>query len=94
MEVAEIRTILRVSSESTDDEIQMLIEAAIEDMRRVGIADEVIENETPLVRQAIACYCKSCYGFDNAEADRFNRSYRQIVCDLLNSSANIASRDK
>lgn len=85
-----------------DNEVNMLIESAISDMLRVGIDPEylgVIVDEyghthydpPSLVRHAIICYVKSNFGYDNNEAARFDSSYRQIVCDLLNSKENTAS---
>lgn len=83
----DIKIILRVSSSAFDPEITMLINAARADMKRVGVNTEFVEkDDEPLVKQAIACYCKARFGFDNDDADLFERSYRQSVADMLNSS--------
>lgn len=91
----EMKPILRVTSDAFDSEIELLIRSAVADMRRVGIVESYLEpednNYPPLVKSAIACYCKARFGYDNDEADRFDASYRQIVTDLLNSSSNVAA---
>lgn len=90
----EMKLNLRVTGDWADDEITMLIEGAKADMVRVGVERPLVEEgDHPLVKNAIACYCKSRFGFDNPDARRFEGLYRQCVCDLLNSSANIAAQD-
>ena len=94
----DMRVALRVSSVAFDGEIQTLIDSAIEDMTRVGIDPSYIEPEEgdmpALVRSAITCYCKGHFGYDNDEAKRFLASYRQVVCDLLNSTHNLSAEKK
>ena len=82
----DIKTVLRVTATELDSEVQMLIDAAEADMARVGVDADRIDEEDPLVKQAIACYCKARFGFDNDDADYYERSYRQSVADMLNSS--------
>lgn len=88
----EMKTLLRVSSDKFDTEIEMLINAAIEDMIRVGIAEEylIVDDLDPQAKMAVACYCKANFGFDNPDFQNFSESYRQIVIDMLNSYKNIA----
>lgn len=89
----DMRLVLMVTGSMRDPEIRMLVDAALADMRRVGVRDSLLDDEDalpPLVKQAVACYCKSRFGFDNPDFERFDASYRQIVCDLLNSPANEA----
>lgn len=67
----------------------MLADAAIENMRRKGVDPELLEFdddgniEDPEVRMAITLYCKANFGYDNAEAERFDRSYMDAVCHLM-----------
>ena len=86
----EMRVRLRVTSDMTDSEIEGEIAAALADMRRCGVRDELLESEEPdpLVKHAIALYCKAYYGYDNSEREQFVRAYERTVCDLLNSKAN------
>lgn len=87
----EMRIRLRVMTDLTDAEIQDEIDAALADMRRVGIKEHLLDVENPgaLVKHAIALYCKAYYGYDNAnERPQFIAAYERTVCDLLNSKAN------
>lgn len=94
----DIKASLRVTSASFDAEAQMLVDAALYDMERVGVnpALLVVDEETgdvanAFVKHAVTAYCKAHFGYDVEEAARFDDSYRRIVCDLLNSSQNIAA---
>lgn len=84
----DIKLSLRVSSPTVDSEVDALIKAAIADMKRVGVDEELLseKNPHPLVRMAITCYAKANFGFDNSDATRFYGIYRQTVCDLMNSA--------
>lgn len=87
----EMRVRLRVTTDLTDAEIQDEIDAALADMRRVGIKEHLLNADNPaaLVKHAIALYCKAYYGYDNAnERPQFIAAYERTVCDLLNSKAN------
>ena len=97
--IDDIKVSLGIKTSSRDVEVQGLIDAALYDMDRVGVDPELLElNESEnldnaFVKQAVACYCKAHRGFDNDEAKWLDDSYRRIVCDLMNSSANIAAKE-
>lgn len=86
----EARECVRVTSTMTDAELQMWIDAAIADMRRCGVKDELLEESTmnSLARSAVICFVKGQYGYDNSEAPRFLDSYRLMLAALLNSKSN------
>lgn len=89
-----VKVVLRVSGDVYDTEINMLIDSAIEDMKRVGIREELLNEEfPPLIVKAICTFCKAEFGFDNEEAPLISEGYRQIVCDLMNSKANECAGD-
>lgn len=88
----DLRMFVRVSTGAYDTEILMLAESAIMDMERIGVRESYIVEMNPRVRNAIACYVKANFGYDNEEADRFSQSYRQLVIDMLHSHANIAEK--
>lgn len=103
----DIKLSLRVTSDMFDAEVNNLINAAFGDMQRVGVSsvytdeaslaasaastDKDVKAAAALAKQAIVCYCKANFGYDNSEANRFKTSYRQTVADLLNSYANSAA---
>lgn len=91
----EVRTALRVSGKGMDGEIRLWVDAALADMRRVGIDPALTDGEvsSPLVRAAVVCYAKARFGYDVEERPQFESSYRSCVCDLLHSTANTAARD-
>lgn len=85
------KMVLRVSSDAMDAEVQMLIDAALNDLEMKGVNPLIVSEDStvPLVKQAVMLYVKCHWGFDNDEADRFGNSYRQTVIDLLNSRYNV-----
>lgn len=88
-----VKTVLRISADVYDAEIDMLVESALEDLKRVGISELAIAEGNPLVKKAVCCYCKANFGYDNSDASFFDRSYRQTVIDLMNSKANVCAGD-
>ena len=86
----DVRVALRVTSTMTDTEVQILIDSALEDMRRVGIRDELLEQDglDPMCHTAVLMYCKALYGFDNSEGSRFLDVYKMITTSMVNSSKN------
>lgn len=81
----DMKAALRVTSGDFDSEVQMLIDAAKADMRRVGISEEKLAADDPMVKLAVYAWCKAEFGFDNSDAAFFQQSYRQAVADMLNS---------
>jgi len=86
----EVRQCLHVTSTMSDVEIQMWIDGAIEDMRRCGVKDALLAEETmaPQVKQAVVLFVKGQYGYDNDEATRFLDYYNLTLAGLLNSKSN------
>ena len=92
--VDDVKAALRVSSDAYDSEVEGLIAAAKRDLDRVGVPDSMTKDgsEDALVKMAVVLYCKARFGYDNSEAGRFEESYRQTVCDMLNSPATYGGR--
>lgn len=86
----EMRVRLRVTHDMTDSEVEGEIYAAMADMRRCGVKEELLDEEdpSPLVKHAIVLYCKAYYGYDNSEREQFVKAYERTLCDLLNSKSN------
>ncbi|MBR3327918.1 MAG: hypothetical protein IKG22_11415 [Atopobiaceae bacterium] len=89
--IDDIKLSLRVTTDALDAEVQAYIDAALYDMERVGVDLDLLTSDNAFVKTAIIAYCKAQFGYDNSEARRFDEAYRRIVCDLLNSSENIAA---
>lgn len=86
-----LRLALRLSGHAFDEEVAGLADAAVADMLRAGVSEAYVSEFGPLVRRAVALYCKAGFGYDNADAALFDRSYRQCVTDMLNGPANEAA---
>lgn len=89
----DVKIVCRVSSSVFDTELQAHIDAALADMKRVGIKDELlnVDDLHPLVRAAVFTYARANFGYDVSERSQFEDSYRSLVISLLNSDANKAS---
>lgn len=88
------KTVLRVSGGVYDVEVEMLVDACLEDLRRVGVDEQTYMGSSALTRKAVACYCKANFGYDNSDASFFDKAYRQTVIDLLNSKANECAQEE
>lgn len=78
---------VRVSSDTFDSEIQDLIAAARKAMEKAGVTSEkTLDDSDPLIRRAITVYCKSTFGRDNSESEKYMRSFREIVRQMQNST--------
>lgn len=90
----DIKVSLRIVSDDFDSEVEMLMGAALYDMERAGVNPALLDAddlENAFVKTAVAAYCKAHFGYDNNEAERFNRTYEGILNRLLNSYENIAA---
>lgn len=68
-----VKTALRVSGTAFDGEITDLIDAAKYDLMGAGVT---VDDTDPLHVQAIVCFCKSRFGYeDPQQADRFWAAY-------------------
>lgn len=72
----EVKGALRITENEFNDEINGLIEAAKSDLETSGVASSNLDK--PLSKQAIILYCKSLFGYDNNDANRFMEAYEHI----------------
>lgn len=76
-----IKQALRIKSKAFDLEIQDLINSAKMDLKISGVTK--IDEEDPLISQAIKVYCKANYGLDNKDSEKYQKSYdmlKQHLC--------------
>lgn len=77
-----VKKALRVTTNVFDDEIQLLIDAALQDLARAGVMNEVLtEGSTPLVQRAVITYVKMNFGLPE-DYDRLKRSYDEQKAQL------------
>lgn len=78
----EVKTALRISASNSvfNDEINTLILAARLDLVQAGVSADVVNDTDPdaLIKRAIVTYAKANFGYDNPEANRFERAYTML----------------
>lgn len=91
----DVRAAERVVSDLTDGELQVYIDAAIAEMRRVGVRESLLDQEslTPLAKYAVFMHVKANYGHDDSEFPMWWTRFNQTVLSLVNSSMNECDTD-
>ena len=77
----DVKKALRLTDEDFDNEVLILIEAAKEDLISSGVASNYFETEkveNKLLKLAIILYCKTFFGFDNPDSEKYNNAYEYI----------------
>lgn len=80
MILEDVKRSLRITNSHFDSEVQDLIDASELDLQLSGISYVEVDQ---LIKRAITTYVKAHFGYDNADADRFNDSYvmlKQHLC--------------
>ncbi|SOC12833.1 uncharacterized phage protein (predicted DNA packaging) [Ureibacillus xyleni] len=71
-----VKKALRISNNAFDDEIQDLIDGALADLFLSGVIN--FTNDDPLILRAVITYCKSHFGLENADSEKYGRSYDSL----------------
>lgn len=82
----DVKDALRESGKDPDNEVSDLIEAAKADLQLSGVRQEKIIDTDPLIKRAVINYCKAQFGYDNPEADRFQKAYDMLKQHLTLSA--------
>ena len=78
--LAEITRAVRVKQTPTsDEELTLLIEAALKDLSRQGAV--LIDPDDPLVKLAVKHYCRAHYGYDD-NTERFQEAYESLSAGI------------
>lgn len=72
--------IRKFKKDALDEEVQDLIDSAKADLKLSGVINQ--DETDPLIIQAVKCYVKSHYGYENKEAERFEQSYLSLKTHL------------
>ena len=81
MLIDKVKVANRITStdEGLTDELKGLIDACLLDLQIAGVATKnvTVETQEPdaLITRAVILYSKAHFGFDNPEAERFERAY-------------------
>ncbi len=77
---------LRVASDAFDEEIDGLCRAARHDLVLSGVlSSKANASDDPLVTEAVLTFCKSRFGLDNPDSDKYWQSFLACERDMLNS---------
>lgn len=79
-----VKLALRISTNAFDEELQDLIDAAVDDLGLVGISEDVLVSPMayPLITRAVITYCKFHFG-EPADPDRIKASYDEQKAQLM-----------
>lgn len=81
-----VKMALRVSTAAFDDELNLLIAAALDDLGIAGVLDtDTAQDPDPLIRAAVCTYCKLHFG-DPDHADRLQASYNEQKAQLATAT--------
>lgn len=79
----DVKHALRITNPAFDVEVADLIASAQHDLILAGVLPERANDDTdPNIKKAIITYAKANFGYDNPEADRFQRSFDSIKMRL------------
>ncbi len=85
--IDKVRSSLYLTSSVTDDVLQTYIDGALDDMRRVGVREELLDEETmsPMATHAVIAHCNAFYNVDSIKSPFWLTSYNHTVTALMNS---------
>ena len=80
-----VKESLSIYSESTikDNELELWIRAAIEDLKRVGVTAATVSTDNWLVKGAIVMYCKANFGMCSLDEKKLAQSTYSLLCNNL-----------
>ena len=85
--LAKIKTSLRISHTSLDDDVADTISACLADLQVCGVREEMLSPDdielAPLILVAVKLYCKADYTDDPIKAARYREGYDQLKACLM-----------
>lgn len=73
-----VKLALRINNDAYDEEITDLIDACKKELELAGIAPSNIDDKDPIIIRIIIFYCKSNFGLDNDESEKWLLSYESL----------------
>ncbi len=73
-----VKLALRINNDAYDEEIIDLINACKKELELAGIAPSNIVDTDPIIIRIIIFYCKSNFGLDNDESEKWLLSYESL----------------
>lgn len=86
---------LSITSTSTikDNEIELWIQAAIEDLSRAGVTAATVSTENWLIKGAIVMYVKANFGMCSLEEKKLAANTYSLLCNNLSLSYKVGDSD-
>ena len=75
-----VREALRITHNKLDDELQDVISACKTDLKIAGITK--LDDDDPLIQQAVKTYCKAEYEQDVNKANRLTQAYVSLKISM------------
>ena len=75
-----VKLALRIKTNALDEDINDYIEAAKESLNIAGVTS--LDENNPLIIQAVKIYCKANLTTDNIAAERYNKSFETLKQSL------------
>lgn len=83
MLIDDVKSALRISNNSFDGELTILISAAASDLILAGVTSAKANSLTdPLIQRAVIVYCKANFGLDNPDAEKYQKSFDSLKMHL------------
>lgn len=81
--LADVKTALRVTTNDLDSDINILIKAALADLKLVGVTGTTVIEDTadPLVQRAVITFCRAFFGQPD-DYDKMKASYDEQKAQL------------
>lgn len=81
-----VKTALRISINAFDEELELLIQAALIDLGIAGVINDALTDEPDaIITQAVITYCKMNFGLPE-DYDRLKRSYDEQKAQLVTAT--------
>lgn len=74
-----VKLALRITAQAYDQELELLIQAALDDLGIAGVASDL--TDAPLIRRAVITYCRLHFG-SPPDYDRLKASYDEQKAQL------------
>ena len=87
MLLGKVKNSLRIDGNDHDDELQGLIDTAKALLKEAGVLESKLIDTDPLIQKAVITYCKSEFGTDSKDMERFSWSFEEMkkLLSLLSS---------
>ena len=73
--------IRKTSSNALDEDVKQLIEAALCDLKRIGVADKYLSAADALIRETVITYVNANYG-SNPDREKLMQSYDMLLIKI------------